>query len=142
MGLTRDEFFSIFRLYTIQFCQSGRPTVDAALGSRLRRRKMAEITLTSENFKAEVLESKVPVLVDFWATWCGPCQMMGPVVEELANESDGSYKVGKVNVDEQGDLAQEYGIMSIPAFFVFKDGKVSASTVGAQGKDALLDMLK
>ncbi len=82
---------------------------------------MAEITLTSENFKAEVLESKVPVLVDFWATWCGPCQMMGPVVEELANESDGSYKVGKVNVDEQGELAQEYGIMSIPAFFVFKD---------------------
>ena len=103
---------------------------------------MAEITLTSENFKAEVLESKVPVLVDFWATWCGPCQMMGPVVEELANESDGSYKVGKVNVDEQGDLAQEYGVMSIPAFFVFKDGKVSANTVGAQGKDALLDMLK
>lgn len=103
---------------------------------------MAEITLTSENFKAEVLESKVPVLVDFWATWCGPCQMMGPVVEELANESDGSYKVGKVNVDEQGDLAQEYGIMSIPAFFVFKDGKVVSSTVGAQGKDALLEMIK
>ena len=103
---------------------------------------MAEITLTSENFKAEVLESNVPVLVDFWATWCGPCQMMGPVVEELANESDGSYKVGKVNVDEQGDLAQEYGIMSIPAFFVFKDGKVAVSTIGAQGKDALLEMLK
>ena len=103
---------------------------------------MAEIILTSDNFKAEVLESKVPVLVDFWASWCGPCQMMGPVVEELANESSGSYKVGKVNVDEQGDLAQEYGVMSIPAFFVFKDGKVSASSVGAQAKDALLDMLK
>ncbi|MCR5046250.1 MAG: thioredoxin [Treponema sp.] len=103
---------------------------------------MAEITLTSDNFKAEVLDSKVPVLVDFWATWCGPCQMMGPVVEELANESDGSYKVGKVNVDEQGDLAQQYGIMSIPAFFVFKDGKVSASTVGAQAKDSLLEMIK
>ena len=103
---------------------------------------MAEITLTSENFKAEVLESKVPVLVDFWATWCGPCQMMGPVVEELANESDGSYKVGKVNVDEQGDLAQEYGIMSMPAFFVFNDGNVTASTIGAQGKDALLEMIK
>ena len=67
--------------------------------------------------------------------------MMGPVVAELAEESGGAYKVGKVNVDEQGDLAQEYGIMSIPAFFVFKDGKVSASTVGAQGKDALLGML-
>ena len=103
---------------------------------------MAEITLTSENFKEEVLQSNVPVLVDFWATWCGPCQMMGPVVEELANQSDGSYKVGKVNVDEQGDLAQEYGIMSIPAFFVFKDGNVTASTVGAQGKDALLEMIK
>ena len=103
---------------------------------------MAEIALTSENFKAEVLDSKVPVLVDFWATWCGPCQMMGPVVAELAQESDGSYKVGKVNVDEQGQLAQEYGIMSIPAFFVFKDGKVAASTVGAQPKDSLLGMLK
>lgn len=103
---------------------------------------MAEVTLTSENFKTEVLDSKVPVLVDFWATWCGPCQMMGPVVEEIANESDGSYKVGKVNVDEQGDLAQQYGIMSIPAFFVFKDGKPVKNTVGAQGKDALLEMLK
>lgn len=129
--LTRFHIFIIFRLYTILFCQSG-----------IKEANMAEITLTSENFKAEVLESKVPVLVDFWATWCGPCQMMGPVVEEMANESDGSYKVGKVNVDEQGDLAQEYGIMSIPAFFVFKDGKVAASTVGAQGKDALLEMIK
>lgn len=103
---------------------------------------MAEITLTSENFKEEVLQSNVPVLVDFWATWCGPCQMMGPVVGELANQSDGSYKVGKVNVDEQGELAQKYGIMSIPAFYVFKDGNIHASTVGAQSKDALLALLK
>ena len=103
---------------------------------------MAEITLTSENFKAEVLESNVPVLVDFWAPWCGPCQMMGPVVQEIADESDGSYKVGKVNVDEQGYLAEQYGVMSIPAFFVFKDGKPAESTVGAQSKDALLELLK
>ena len=103
---------------------------------------MAEITLTAENFNAEVLESSVPVLVDFWAPWCGPCQMMGPVVAELAEQSGGAYKVGKVNVDEQGSLAQEYGIMSIPAFYVFKDGKIHASTIGAQGKDALLGMLK
>ena len=103
---------------------------------------MAEITLTAENFKAEVLESSVPVLVDFWAPWCGPCQMMGPVVAELAEQSGGAYKVGKVNVDEQGSLAQEYGIMSIPAFYVFKDGNIRASTIGAQSKDALLGMLK
>ncbi len=103
---------------------------------------MNEITLTSENFQAEVLNSGIPVLVDFWAGWCGPCQMMGPVVEELARESDGSYKVGKVNVDEQGELARQYGIMSIPAFFVFKNGEAVKSSVGAQSKDGLLELLK
>lgn len=103
---------------------------------------MAELSLTAENFKAEVLESSVPVLVDFWAPWCGPCRMMSSIVAELAEESGGAYKVGKVNVDEQGSLAQEYGIMSIPAFYAFKDGKIHASTIGAQSKDTLLALLK
>ncbi|MDY5000423.1 MAG: thioredoxin domain-containing protein, partial [Lachnospiraceae bacterium] len=71
---------------------------------------MKEITLTSENFEAEVLKSDVPVLVDFWAPWCGPCRMMGPVIEELANESDGSYKVGKINVDDEIELASTYKV--------------------------------
>ena len=80
---------------------------------------MKEITLTQENFEAEVLKSDIPVLVDFWAEWCGPCQMLGPVVEQLAEESDGKYKVGKVNVDDEPDLAQEYDVYSIPTVLIF-----------------------
>ena len=101
---------------------------------------MAEITLTAENFQEEVLGSQVPVLVDFWATWCGPCQMMGPVVEELANQSDGSYKVGKVNVDEQGELASFFGVMSIPTLVVIKDGTIVNSAVGVRPKDQIVNM--
>ena len=86
---------------------------------------MKEITLTSENFEAEVLKSDVPVLVDFWAPWCGPCRMMGPVIEELANESDGSYKVGKINVDDEIELASTYKVMSIPMLAVFKNGAIA-----------------
>ncbi|MBQ9495004.1 MAG: thioredoxin [Treponema sp.] len=100
-----------------------------------------ELTLTSENFKNEVLESNVPVLVDFWATWCGPCQMMGPVVAEIAEEKQGTLKVGKVNVDEQEALATEYKIMSIPTFILFKDGKVAGQVIGGRGKDDLLKAL-
>ena len=95
-----------------------------------------EITLTSQNFKNEVLESKEPVLVDFWASWCGPCQMMGPVVSEIAKD-----KVGKVNVDDESDLAQQYGIMSIPSFILFKNGKIEKSFVGATTKEGLLQNL-
>ena len=101
-----------------------------------------EITLTSENFEQEVLNSSVPVLVDFWATWCGPCRMLGPVIEEIANESGGAYKVSKVNVDEQPYLANQYRIDIIPTVMVFKAGQLAASSVGVQPKEQLLAMLK
>ena len=79
---------------------------------------MAVITLTKENFASEALQSSVPVLVDFWAPWCGPCRMVSPIVDQIAEESDGSFKVGKVNVDEQPELASQFGVMSIPTLLV------------------------
>ena len=103
---------------------------------------MAVITLTKDNFQAEVLSSNVPVLVDFWASWCGPCRMVSPIVDEVAEESDGSYKVGKVNVDEQPELAAQYGAMSIPTLLVIENGKTKTSSVGARPKDAILAMLR
>lgn len=96
---------------------------------------------TTANFEQEVLNSEVPVLVDFWATWCAPCRMLGPVIDELAEEAQG-YKVGKVNVDEEPELAKEYNVMSIPTVLVFKNGKVTASSVGVQPKETLEDMVK
>lgn len=96
---------------------------------------------TTANFNEEVLQSEVPVLVDFWATWCAPCRMLGPVIDELAEEAQG-YKVGKVNVDEEPELAKEYNVMSIPTVLVFKNGKVTASSVGVQPKETLEDMVK
>ncbi len=102
---------------------------------------MAVIHLTKENFKEEVLDSKVPVFIDFWATWCGPCQMVGPVVEEMAEEVTDA-KICKVNVDEQPELARQYHVMSIPMFFVFKDGEVVKRDMGAKSKEELLEMLK
>ena len=95
---------------------------------------MADLVLTDQNFKAEVLESEIPVLVDFWAEWCHPCRIVGPIVEELAAEYAGRLKVGKVNVDEN-QVAGNYGIMSIPSLLIFKDGKVVKTMVGAQSKE-------
>ena len=95
---------------------------------------------TTENFEKEVLQSDVPVLVDFWATWCMPCKMLAPVIEEIAAEADG-YKVGKVDVDQEPELAQKYRIMSIPSILVFKNGKFAASTVGVQPKAAHKELL-
>ena len=102
---------------------------------------MAELTITKENFENEVLKSDIPVLVDFWAAWCGPCKMLAPTIEELAKEYEGKVKVGKINVDEQQELASKYGIMSIPTVLVFKDGNVAAQSVGFVPKEKLVAML-
>ena len=96
---------------------------------------MADVTFTDQNFKEKVTESKLPVVVDFWAPWCGPCKMVSPIIEELAKEYDGKVVVGKMNVDEN-QTAGEFGVMSIPTVMVFKDGKPVKSMVGAQGKES------
>ncbi len=106
-----------------------------------RRNKMALITVTKDNFKDEVLSSDKPVLLDFWASWCGPCRMVSPVIDEIA-EQRADIKVGKVNVDEEGELAHMFGIMSIPTLVVVKDGKVVRQTVGVRPKQEILDMLE
>ena len=97
--------------------------------------------ITSENFRKEVLNSEVPVLVDFWASWCNPCKMMSPIVEEIAGEMEGKIKVFKLNVDEERNLSIKYNIMSIPAFLLFKDGKVEKQTIGMQSKEDLINFL-
>lgn len=95
---------------------------------------MAELKITRENFENEVMKSDIPVLIDFWAPWCGPCRMMGPIIEQLAQEYEGKAKVGKVNVDEEGELSQAFGVMSIPTIVLVKSGKVIKQLVGARPK--------
>ena len=102
---------------------------------------MAEIIITKENFEQEVLKSEIPVLVDFWATWCGPCRMLAPVIEEIAAENEGRLKVGKVNVDEQEELAIKFRVSAIPTVLVFKGGEVTASSVGYRTKEQIEAML-
>ena len=103
---------------------------------------MSVVTINKGNFKKEVLEASEPVLLDFWAPWCGPCRMLSPVVDEVAEERAGQVKVGKINVDEEPDLAREFGVMSIPTLVVMKNGQPTGSSVGLQSKkqvEALLD---
>lgn len=102
---------------------------------------MADITLTDKNFDTEVLQSKSPVLVDFWAAWCGPCQMQGPIVEDVATSMVGKAKVGKVNVDENPQTAEKYGIMSIPTLIIFNKGTVVKQLIGLQSKDMIVSEL-
>lgn len=100
-----------------------------------------EYKFTAENFETEVLKSEIPVLVDFFATWCGPCKMMSPVIAELAEEYDGKVKVGKIDTDENPEIAAQFGVMSIPNFVIIKDGKVAANVVGAVPKTVLAGKL-
>lgn len=102
---------------------------------------MADVVITDQNFDTEVIQSNKPVLVDFWAVWCGPCQMQGPIVEEVAVTMAGKAKIGKLNVDENPTVAQKYGIMSIPTIMIFKSGTVVKQFIGVQSKDTLLGEL-
>ena len=101
---------------------------------------MAVVTITKENFEQEVLQSAKPVLLDFWASWCGPCRMLSPVVDEVAEERT-DVKVGKVNVDEQPELGGQFGVMSIPTLLVFEQGKLVRQAVGARPKASVLELL-
>lgn len=101
-----------------------------------------EIELYKETFEQDVLQSDIPVLVDFWATWCGPCKMIAPIVKEIADEYDGKILVGKVNVDEEPDLTMQYNVSSIPTLMVFKNGQLVNKAVGYREKDEILKMLK
>lgn len=101
-----------------------------------------EIELYKETFEQEVLQSDIPVLVDFWATWCGPCKTIAPIVKEIADEYDGKILVGKVNVDEEPDLTMQYNVSSIPTLMVFKNGQLVNKAVGYREKDEILKMLK
>lgn len=102
---------------------------------------MSALHITKENFEQEVLKSEVPVLLDFWAPWCGPCKMLTPVVEEIASEVS-DFKVGKVNVDDESDLAMQFGVQSIPTLVVVKNGEVVNKAVGFQAKDKVLELVR
>ena len=102
---------------------------------------MAEVTVTKDNFKSEVLESDIPVLADFWASWCGPCKMLAPILEEVAKEKEGLVKIAKINVDDEPELANQFGINSIPAVYLFKDGQVANKSVGLMPKAKVLEFI-
>ena len=102
---------------------------------------MAEIVITKENFEAEVLKSEIPVILDFWATWCGPCRMIAPTLAEIAEENVGKIKIGKVNVDEQMDLAVQFGITAIPTLIVFRDGQKVNQAMGVMPRAEILALV-
>lgn len=99
------------------------------------------IAITKETFEREVLHSEIPVLVDFWASWCGPCQMLSPIIDALSQEYEGRFKIGKINVDEQSELAANYAVVSIPTLLIFKDGKMEERLVGVRSQDDLAELL-
>lgn len=103
---------------------------------------MSTVKITTTNFEQEVLRSQIPVLLDFWADWCGPCRMAAPIIDEIAAETAGKVKVGKVNVDTDIELAQRYRIASIPTFLVFKNGELAEKAIGLQSKENLVNLLK
>ena len=102
---------------------------------------MSVLTITSKNFEQEVSRSDVPVLLDFWASWCGPCKMVSPIVDEVATQVEGKAKVGKINVDEEKELASAFQIMSIPTLVVIRNGKLEKQAVGVRSKEEILEML-
>lgn len=103
---------------------------------------MGVLKITKQNFEHEVLKSDKPVLLDFWASWCGPCKMVSPIVDQVADETKNTAKIGKINIDEEPELAEEFKIMSIPTLISVKDGKVVKSTVGIQNKQTILSMVQ
>ena len=103
---------------------------------------MSIIVLNNENFAAEALQSKEPVLVDFWAPWCGPCKVLSPLVEEIASEMEGKVKFGKLNVDEAQEIAVEYGIKSIPTLMLFKEGRIAAMSIGVKPKSDIMKLFE
>ena len=133
VGIGATMFFIILIVYGIKM-----GVADAADRLNQKGKEQAmEITLTKTNFEAEVLKSDKPVLVDFWAPWCGPCRMLAPILAEIAEEKGDTIKVGKVNVDEEPELAAQYGITGIPAILLFKNGQVAATSVGFKPKSDL-----
>ncbi len=131
VGIGATAFFLLLIIYGIRMGNAE----DAS--SAKGKEQVMEITLTKTNFEAEVLKSDKPVLVDFWAPWCGPCRMLAPILAEIAEEKADAVKVGKVNVDEEPDLAAKYGISGIPAILLFKNGQVAATSVGFKPKPEL-----
>ncbi len=133
MKLLRIPAVTLLALVTLACCFAGCGKSESSPSSQGKDAKNI-VVLTKANFDAEVLKSSQPVLVDFWASWCKPCKMVAPVVEELAGEYEGKAKVGKVDVDAQTELAQQYGITGIPALLFFKDGKQAGQFVGVRSK--------
>ena len=128
VGIGATAFFVLLIIYGVRM--ENAEDTSSAKG----KEQVMEITLTKTNFEAEVLKSDKPVLVDFWAPWCGPCRMLAPILAEIAEEKADTIKVGKVNVDEEPDLAAKYGISGIPAMLLFKNGKIAATSVGFKPK--------